>query len=343
MLTACLLALGGHGAPAFAQVTGSAQGHEAAASRPPAPPNELDAFMAKVLARRAEAWQRLHDYVLSERERFSLLGPGGVPLHGLDREFTWYVRDGYFVRSPVTANGARIGDEERTKYERRWLESEQGRAKRRAAGAATEGQATPASGEEELDDFGPVGDPDAMVGSGEPRFVSEAYFLKFKFEPGNYYLAGREQLDGRDVLKIEYYPARMFSADEASKPAGKEPRARREDREARLEKRIERSFDKSSLVTLWVDPAEYQIVKYTFDNVGMGFLPGRWLVRVTEVRASMTMGRYFDGVWLPREITMRGGVALASGSFDFEYARRFLDYRRAETSAVIRGFAPQEH
>ena len=77
-------------------------------------------------------------------------------------------------------------------------------------------------------------------------------------------------------------------------------------------------MDKSSLITLWVDPAEYQIVKYTFDNVGMGFLPGRWLVRVTDVRASMTMGRYFDGVWLPRAITMNGGVALASGAFDFE-------------------------
>ena len=40
--------------------------------------------------------------------------------------------------------------------------------------------------------------------------MSEAYFLRFKFEPGNYYLAGRERFDGRDVLRIEYYPTGLF-------------------------------------------------------------------------------------------------------------------------------------
>ena len=40
----------------------------------------------------------------------------------------------------------------------------------------------------------------------KPRFVSEAYFMDFKFEPGNYYLAGNEKLEGKEVLKIEYYP-----------------------------------------------------------------------------------------------------------------------------------------
>ena len=34
--------------------------------------------------------------------------------------------------------------------------------------------------------------------------------MDFKFEPGNYYLAGREQLDGQQVLRIEYYPKHMF-------------------------------------------------------------------------------------------------------------------------------------
>ena len=50
-----------------------------------------------------------------------------------------------------------------------------------------------------------------------PRFVSEAYFMEFKFEPGNYYLAGREQLDGQPVLRIEYYPTRMFNDNEDDK------------------------------------------------------------------------------------------------------------------------------
>ncbi len=34
--------------------------------------------------------------------------------------------------------------------------------------------------------------------------------MDFKFEAGNYYLAGRETLEGHDVLRIEYYPTRMF-------------------------------------------------------------------------------------------------------------------------------------
>ena len=36
-------------------------------------------------------------------------------------------------------------------------------------------------------------------------------------------------------------------------------------------------MNKTALITLWVDPAEHQIVKYTFDNVWLDFLPpGGW-------------------------------------------------------------------
>ena len=38
-------------------------------------------------------------------------------------------------------------------------------------------------------------------------------FLQFKFEPGHYGLVAREKLDNRDVLKIEYYPTRLFQDD----------------------------------------------------------------------------------------------------------------------------------
>ena len=44
--------------------------------------------------------------------------------------------------------------------------------------------------------------------------------------------------------------------------------------------RINRGFNKTSLVTYWVDPEVHQIVKYTFDNPGLGFLRFRWLPRV---------------------------------------------------------------
>ncbi len=62
----------------------------------------------------------------------------------------------------------------------------------------------------------------------EPRFVSEAYFMDFKFEPGNYYLAGREELEGQKVLKIEYYPTNMFKDDDT--PEEKQEGSRAEGR-----------------------------------------------------------------------------------------------------------------
>ena len=122
-------------------------------------------------------------------------------------------------------------------------------------------------------------------------------------------------------------------ADHSPKPAAKDGR---KDKGRALEEEIDRKFNKVSLVTLWVDPVEAQIVRYDFENLGMDFLPGRWLVRVGETTASMTMGRYFDGVWLPKSIAMRGDLQVALGSFDVDYRREFLEYRKAETSARVR-------
>jgi len=102
---------------------------------------------------------------------------------------------------------------------------------------------------------------------GEPRFISEAYFLQFKFEPGNYYLAGRERIADRDVLKIEYYPTGLFGghdggrAKEAPKgEAAANAKPRRRSAEDDADAKIEQKLNKVALVTLWVDPAEYQIV-----------------------------------------------------------------------------------
>ena len=82
-------------------------------------------------------------------------------------------------------------------------------------------------------------------------------------------------------------------------------------RTTELEQDIDRKMNKTSQVTLWVDPAENQIVKYTFDNVWMDFLPAGWLVRIDDIRASMEMGQPFEGVWLPRNLGVHGGVTLA--------------------------------
>src|SRR4029453_13931353 len=99
---------------------------------------------------------------------------------------------------------------------------------------------------------------------------------------------------------------------------------------------IDRKMNKTALVTLWVDPAEFQIVKYTFDNVWMDFLPGAWLVRVDDIHASMTMGQPFLGVWLPRSMNIHAGVSLANGSFEASYSRAFSDYKLADVKSTIR-------
>ena len=37
-------------------------------------------------------------------------GPARIPLWGERRDYTWYIRDGFFVRSPVKVNGVTIGE-----------------------------------------------------------------------------------------------------------------------------------------------------------------------------------------------------------------------------------------
>ncbi len=262
--------------------------------------NEIDAFMEKVLARRETNWIELQDYVLDEKESLDVRGPGGVVLEGTLREFTWYVRDRILVRSPVRYDGVTIGEAERVEYEQTWLRREQRREeKRREEDPET---ATPT---------GPFTNSQSLRREG---------FMRFEFDPSNYYFAGRETFLDREVVRIEYYPTRMFSGDD----------------------QIDDAFNKTSLATLWIDPEEYQIVKYEFDNVGLEFLPFRWLVRVEELKASMVMSQPFDGVWLPQEIGIHGTVALANGSYRVAYVREFFNYKQAEVAARIRGYRSLE-
>jgi hypothetical protein len=167
--------------------------------------------------------------------------------------------------------------------------------------------------------------------------VSEAYFLDFKFEPGNYYLAGREKLEGQEVLRIEYYPTNLFNDedDEKTPHEMKKKKSNSNAKEQQAEQEINRKMNKTAMVTLWVDPAEHQIVKYTFDNVWMDFLPAAWLVRVDDIRASMTMGQPFPGVWLPRGMNIHAGLTLAQGSYQAGYERTFTNYREADVKTKI--------
>lgn len=319
-----------------------------------APANELDAFMEKVLARRTVNLKTLDQYVLDETESFEILGPGRMPLHRTKRDFTWYVRDGMHVRSPVAFNGVSVPEDARQRYEASWIRREGERRERKARQAKERNKDknsdahTPKAGSTGEDrgeiTIGPDGlqiTPGAVPT--EPRFVSEAYFMEFTFEPGNYFLAGREQLEGHEVLKIEYYPTRMFQDEDERRDGRTTADGQAPDRQRRRQRQggdkgdeIERRMNKTALITLWVDPKEHQIVRYTFENVWLDFLPAAWLVRVDDIRASMTMGKPLPGVWLPREIDIHAGVTLATGSFDASATRRFSDYRLAEVATKVR-------
>ncbi len=447
--------------------------------------NELDRFMEQVLEQRERNAAVRLQYVLDEQSQFRLTGPGGAALWGFRGEYTWYERDGFFVRSPVRVDGVTIDEERRRAYEADWLRREQRRSERRrderrsptrasrrstrdnvriaverlwnarlegelldaiAEQARTWGDdhaaiteaadrilealggmpavgfdraverardgfamleagrllpdevagmlgraiaqvapAAPAATDEEFARFlelfdlavqfdlalaqvdttpaethadpavarvraaalverrralaasaGGAGGPDVQEppaanpawGGLEPRFVSDAYFLDFEFEPGNYYLVGRETLDGQDVLRIEYYPEQMFTGERDETDSDPDRGGDGRDEEA--------AMNKTSLVTLWIDPVQHQIVRYTFDNLGFDFLPGRWLFRLDDLTASMTMRQPFPGVWLPARIDMRAALSLATGRYEVAGTRTYDNYREAETGGRVR-------
>ena len=94
-------------------------------------------------------------------------------------------------------------------------------------------------------------------------------------------------------------------------------------------------MNKVALITLWIEPASHQIVKYTFDNVDFGFLPGQWLVKVNTAKATMTMGQPFPDVWLPRGIDANVGLMLANGEFTFRATVSYHDYREATVTTKV--------
>lgn len=469
--------------------------------------NELDRFMEQVLAKREENAAARLQFILDETSEVQLSGPGGVPLWGMRGDYTWYERDGVFIRSPIRLDGVAIGEAERREYEADWLRREAWRTRRRqrdresparwsrrsardnvriaierewgggvdealldsiaeqarnwndgqaamiaaadrilesrggiaavgfdravaqaragfsmleeerlnrdevramldgaipqiapAGASATDGEfarflelfelavrdglriapveaaavdalaaavgtdgvadggqrvaalrevnrallallearagADASGGSEETGTGAAATGSDPVWDGLEPRFVSDSYFLDFEFEPGRYYLVGSETLDGRGVVRIEYYPEQMFSdADPDPDDAGDS------DDDARR-REIDRDMDKTALVTLWIDPAEHQIVRYTFENLGFEFLPVRWLFRVEELTASMTMRQPFAGVWLPAEMEMRAALSLATGRYELQGIRRYSNYREAESGGRIRSLDP---
>jgi hypothetical protein len=252
--------------------------------------SDLDAFMARVLAQRDQNWRKLQQFILEERETLQVTGPGGARLLGRQRDYQWFMREGIFVRSPLRADGVAIDEDDRIEEEDDWIRRERRRNRE------------------------------------EPRFVSAAYFLRFRFDPGQYALVGREPLEGRDVLRIEYYPTKLFL--EGRLRPNRELRQR--------DPQVQEKLNKGSLVTLWIDPATHQILQYAFDNVDMEFLPARFLARMDAMRATMRMAQPFEGVWLPKAISIRVQGTVATGAVDAAYDVEYYDYKLAEVKAEIK-------
>ena len=294
-------------------------------------PTDLDSFMEQVLARRDDNWKKLKQYILDEKERLDLRGPSEALVWGQQREYTWFVREGYFIRSPVRFNGVAISESERQKAEDEFLK----RAKSRETPSEPATAApTPA----------PTDVQGLITQTRQPQFIQSAYFLQFKFEPGHYALVGRERLDNRDVLKIEYYPERMFSDDPKTRTerrvrqaADKPPSGQKAAQ--KFEDQVQRLMNKVSRVTLWVEPEQHQIVKFTFDNAGLDFLPAAWLAKVIDLRASMVMSEAFSGIWLPKRVDTTGSLILAVGRVDIRYGLDYTDYREATVTTKIRSGA----
>ncbi|HEX6163815.1 MAG TPA: hypothetical protein VFZ31_10635 [Vicinamibacterales bacterium] len=316
----------------------------AAAPAPLTAQSDLDAFMEKVLARRDDNWKKLQQYVLEEKEAFDLTGPGRFPLWGMRREYTWFIRDGIFVRSPVTADGVKLSEADRRKAEDRWLRRQKNRDEREKRNAEREAKGLPPERESREVTIGPSGvktsssddqdtgatitnTEDMLKQVREPQFVSSAYFLKFKFEKGHYALAGREKVGDSDTLKIEYYPQQGLFKDGRSKP---DRRVKEDD------DKVEDKMNKASMVTLWIEPNNHQILQYTFENMDWDFFPGRALVRVGDVRASMQMGQAFPNVWLPRRLQMDFEMMLAVGAVDARYRVDYLNYKEAAVTYKIK-------
>lgn len=275
---------------------------------------DLDALMRQVLTKRDENWKKLQQYVLDEREAIELRGPSKAPIWGEHRDYTWYIRNGFFVRSPVRFNGAPVSDADRQKYEADYLKRLQRRERREADAPAADA---------------PLDAGGMLSQSRQPQFISSAYLLRFKFEQGKFAFVGHETIDGRDTLRIEYYPERLFTGTDRRRHRGSE-------QDRAYDEEFRRLMNKVALVTLWVEPNAHQIVRYTFDNVALDFLPAQWLMHVDEVTAVMNMGQPFPDVWLPRDLQVDASMSIVSGQFYLHYGLDYHDYRQADVTTKIK-------
>ena len=166
--------------------------------------SDLDSLMAAVLSRRDDNWKKLQQYTLTEDNTFRLVGPMETPIFGSKREYLWMPRQGFFIRSPVSADGVAIGEVERRKAEDAWLKREQLREARRAARRG----GTPGGSTGRRRRAGRSSRRPPAVDRAAVRV--DGVLSQVQVRAGHYAFVGRERLLDRDVLRIEYYPEKLF-------------------------------------------------------------------------------------------------------------------------------------
>ena len=255
-------------------------------------PNDLDEFMEKVMQKRQADAENLRDYVFSEREVLDVRdGSEIAALVSYRREYVWFVRDDYLVRSPVRIDGVKVSAEEQMKAEKEWVKKQQQNRKANS--------------------------------------LDRESFFGFKFAPGRYLYAGEQQFEGRKALVVEYYP-QMNNEDKSNKGS------KRNTKDKKGKNDLDGLFEKSILVTMLISPEEYQILKITFDNVGLEFLPVRWLVRMNDLKASMIMDKPKGDIWLPREVSLYGSISTADMDLSINYSLEFHSYEKSDVKVKLR-------
>jgi hypothetical protein len=161
----------------------------------------------------------------------------------------------------------------------------------------------------------------------EPDFIRSANFMQFKFDAGSYALAGREKMLEPRRPEDRVLPeaaVRDEQPESTVRAARKTPSC---DKEDEFERDIEQKMNKVSLVTLWVDPAEKQILKYEFRFQDLDFLPGRTLVRFEKRALDDGDGRAVCERLAALGVGMRFRLGSAVGPLEARYDVKYRDYR----------------
>ena len=151
---------------------------------PPSPRATSTRSWPKVLARRDENWKKLQQYILDERE--TRRGPRAdrdVPVWGERRNYSWFIQDGYFIRSPLTANGVTITEADRRKYEDDFLKRVKARERRAGASAPKDGAPADAPASRGPDEM-PTSLDGLLQQTRQPQFIDSGLLPEVQVRAG---------------------------------------------------------------------------------------------------------------------------------------------------------------